>query len=60
MWFWEKLMWLKPKPQPEFWDRMDEASEIVAWDERMDAYIALMQEDVDEYIAWARAKTGWK
>lgn len=50
MW-WRK----KPKPQSEFWDRCDKAAEITRWDARMDAYIDLMTEDPEEYVAWSRA-----
>jgi hypothetical protein len=45
-------MWWRKKKQPEFWDRADVAAEIVSWDERMDAYIALMTEDPEEYLSW--------
>lgn len=48
-------MWWRKNPQPEFWDRCDEASRITRWDDRMDAYIVLMMEDANEYVAWSRA-----
>jgi hypothetical protein len=48
-------MWWRKKKQPEIWDRLDVAAEIESWSDRMDAYIALMTEDPEEYLAWSRA-----
>lgn len=51
MW-WRK----KPKPQSEFWDRCDKAAEITRWDDRMDSFIGLMQENPEEYVSWTKAR----
>lgn len=48
-------MWWRKKKQPEFWDRCDKAAEITRWSDQMDAYILLMTENPEEYVAWSRA-----
>ena len=46
--------WTKRPERSDFKKRCDAAAQIHAWGERMDAYLALMQENPEEYLEWAR------